>query len=116
MRAYRDQYATLFRGGKDIVLLAVSTDSPEELASWARDEEFPHLFASDPGSEVGQLFGAFREGRNGQLIDNRTLFIVNPDGEIVWRAVPFREIDPMAYVELQEALDRLAPVTEEMEN
>ena len=112
MRAYRDQYATLFRGGKDIVLMGISTDSPEEQHSWAEDEEFPFLFASDPGSEVGQLFGAFREGRDGNLIDNRTLFIIDPDGRIVWRAVPFREIDPMAYVELQASLDELAPLGE----
>ena len=94
------------------MLIGISTDSPEELHSWAQDDEFPFLFASDPGSEVGQRFGAFREGRDGNLIDNRTLFIINTEGEIAFRAVPFREVDPQAYVELGEELDRIAPVTE----
>ena len=85
MHAYRDQYASLFRGGRDIVLIAISTDTPEALQSWAADDEFPFLFASDPGSEVGQQYGAFREGRDGNLIDNRTLFIIDPEGRIVKR-------------------------------
>jgi peroxiredoxin len=112
MHAYRDQYASLFHGGRDIVLIGISTDSPEALQSWAQDDEFPFLFASDPGSGVGQHYGAFREGRDGNLIDNRTLFIINPEGEIAFRAVPFREVDPQAYVELGEALDQIAPLTE----
>ncbi len=112
MHAYRDQYASLFRGGRDIVLIGISTDTPEAQQSWAEDDEFPFLFASDPGSEVGQQYGAIREMQNGELIDNRTLFVIDAEGRIAWRAVPFREVDPTAYVELGEALDRIAPVTE----
>ena len=112
MHAYRDQYASLFRGGRDIVLIAISTDTPEALQSWAEDDEFPFLFASDPGSDVGQQYGAIRAMRDGGLIDNRTLFVIDAEGRVAWRAVPFREVDPMAYVELGEALDRIAPVTE----
>ena len=59
--------------------------------------------------------GAFRETRDGGLIDNRTLFIIDGEGRVAWRAVPFREVDPSAYVELREALDRIAPVTGEAE-
>ena len=113
MHAYRDQYASLFRGGRDIVLIGISTDAPEAQQSWAADDEFPFLFASDPGSDVGKLYGAFRETRDGGLIDNRTLFIIDAEGRVAWRAVPFREVDPRAYVELREALDRIAPVTGE---
>jgi len=113
MRAYRDQYASLLRDGRGVVLLAVSTDSPAEQASWARDEEFPFLFASDPSAEVGQKYGAFRRYDGDKVIDNRTLFIIDPEGKIAWRAVPFREVDPTAYVELGEALDRIAPPTDE---
>ena len=47
MDAYRDQYATLFNGGKDVVLLAISADSAPELASWARDRDYPFRFLSD---------------------------------------------------------------------
>ena len=105
MHAYRDQYATLFHGGRNIVLIAVSADSASALASWAHDDEFPFLMASDTGSVVGKQYGAYLQRYN---LDNRTLFIIGPDGRIVWRAVPFREIDPTAYTQLGEALNRIA--------
>jgi len=105
MHAYRDQYAQLFHGGRNVVLIAISADSAPELAAWARDDEFPFLMASDTGSVVGKQYGAYNQRNN---IDNRTLFIIGPDGRIVWRAVPFREIDPTAYTELGAAVSRIA--------
>ncbi len=105
MHAYRDQYAQLFHGGRNVVLIAISADSAPELAAWARDDEFPFLMASDTGSVVGKEYGAYAQRYN---VDNRTLFIIGPDGRIVWRAVPFREIDPAAYTELGAAINRIA--------
>jgi len=105
MHAYRDQYATLFHGGRNIVLIAISADSAPALASWAHDDEFPFLMASDTGSVVGKQYGAYVQRYN---LDNRTLFIIGPDGRIVWRAAPFREIDPTAYTELGAAINRIA--------
>ncbi len=104
MNAYRDQYAQLFKGGRNVVLIGISVDSDTALASWARDAEFPFLFASDSGGVVGKTYGASR----GQL-DNRNLFVVGPDGNIAWRAVPFREIDPTAYTELGTAINGITP-------
>ena len=106
MNAYRDQYAQLFKGGRNVVLIGVSADPDTALYTWARDAEFPFLFASDSGSVVGKAYGAY--STRGQL-DNRNLFIVGPDGKIAWRATPFREIDPVAYTELSAAIDRLVP-------
>jgi peroxiredoxin len=105
MDAYRDQYAQLFHGGKDVVLLAVSTDSVGALASWARDAKYPFRFASDSGGVVGRRYGAFNEKYQ---LDNRTLFVIGPDGRIAWRAAPFREVDPTAYTELAAAIDQAA--------
>ncbi len=105
MHAYRDQYATLFHGGRNIVLIAISADSAPALASWAHDDEFPFLMASDTGSVVGKQYGAYLQRYN---LDNRTLFVIGPDGKIAWRAVPFREIDPTSYTQLGEALNRIA--------
>jgi peroxiredoxin Q/BCP len=106
MNAYRDQYAQLFKGGKNVVLIAISADVDTAQQSWARDAEFPYLFASDTGSAVGKAYGAYIGKYN---LDNRTLFIVGPDGKIAWRAAPFREIDPTAYKELGTAIDGLVP-------
>ena len=106
MHAYRDQYATLFRSGQDVVLIAISTDPADALASWARDDQFQFLMASDTGAVVGKLYGAY-SAKYG--LDNRTLFVVGPDGKIAHVQAPFREIDPAAYRELGAALDSLAP-------
>ena len=43
MNAYRDQYAKLFKDGRNVVLIAISADPDTALASWARDSEFPFL-------------------------------------------------------------------------
>ena len=56
MEAYRDQYATLFNGGRNVVVLAVSADADTALASWARDLQTPILLASDPGGDNVGLF------------------------------------------------------------
>jgi peroxiredoxin Q/BCP len=113
MEAYRDQYARLFRGGRDIVLIAISTDGAADLASWARDADFPFLFGSDPDATVGRAYGAWRSLPGGGAIDNRTLFVIDPDGVIRYVAAPFREVDPTAYEELGAAIDRIAPPLDE---
>lgn len=106
MNAYRDQYAQLFRNGRSVVLIAISADPDTMQASWARDSEFPFLFASDSSTAVGRQYGALAS-RPGMT--NRNLFVVGPDGRIAYRAVPFREVDPTAYTELGAAVARLAP-------
>lgn len=106
MNAYRDQYAQLFRGGRNVVLIAISADVDTAQQSWARDAEFPFLFASDTGSAVGKQYGAYT-GK--YRMDNRTLFVVGPDGKIAYVAAPFHEIDPTAYTELSQAIGKLLP-------
>ena len=106
MHAYRDQYAQLFHSGQNVVLIAISADPIEELASWARDDQFQFLMASDKDAKIGKLYGALA-ARPG--VTNRNLFVVGPDGRIAYRAVPFREIDPQAYTALGAAIDKLLP-------
>ena len=103
MNAYRDQYATLFKDGRDVVLIAISADPDTALASWARDSEFPFLFASDTGTAVARKYGALAENPG---MTNRNLFVVGPNGKIVYRATPFREVDPTAYKELGAAIEK----------
>ncbi|MGH7501658.1 MAG: redoxin domain-containing protein [Longimicrobiales bacterium] len=104
MHAYRDQYAQVFNGGRDVILIAISADPVDALASWAKDDQFPFLMASDADLQVGRAYGALSS--RGPLT-NRNLFVVGPDGRIAFRAVPFREVDPTAYEELGAAVDRL---------
>ena len=107
MEAYRDQYATLFRGGRGVTVIGISADSIEELQSWAQDASFPQLFASDPS---GDSFRAFGVGvRDGGVTGHRMVAVVDPDGRVSFVASPFREIDPTAYEELAAAVAAVAP-------
>jgi peroxiredoxin Q/BCP len=106
MNAYRDQYAQVFKNGRNVVLIAISADFDTALYTWARDAEFPFLFASDTGTVVGKMYGALAS-RAGMT--NRNLFVVGPDGKVAYRAAPFREIDPTAYTELGAAIGKLIP-------
>ncbi len=108
MHAYRDQYAKLFKGGQNLVLIAIGADPADTLAAWARDGQFQWLFASDTGSVVGKRYGAYVAKYQ---LDNRNLFVVGPDGKIAYRQIPFREIDPTAYTELGAALNKIVPAS-----
>jgi peroxiredoxin len=88
-----------------VILLAISTDPVEAQASWAEDEGFPFTFLSDPGSVVGRRYGALSRGGR---TNNRNLFVVAPDGTIGYRQIPFREVDPTAYTDLDVAIDTIA--------
>jgi peroxiredoxin Q/BCP len=106
MNAYRDQYAQIFKNGRNVVLIALSADPDTMQAAWARESEFPFLFASDTATVVGRLYGALAS-RPGMT--NRNLFVVGPDGRVAYRAVPFREVDPTSYTDLGAAIARIAP-------
>jgi len=104
MHAYRDQYAKLFRDGQSVVLITISAEPADTLAAWARDDQFQWLFGADTGGVVGKQYGAYAAKYQ---LDNRTLFLIGPDGRIAYRQAPFREIDPTAYTELSAALDKV---------
>ena len=99
MKAYRDRYTEIF--GNDVHLLAISTDAPEALASWAKDEAFPYRFVSDKDGVAGRAYGTLAEGRSAA---SRVLFVLDAEGKIAKIMRPFREIDPTAYDELTSAV------------
>ena len=110
MEAYRDQYATIFRGGRGVTVIAISRDPIEELASWARDADFPMLFASDT---QGESFRALGVGvRESGSAGSRMVAVIDPEGRVAFTASPFREIDPTAYEELAAAVAEVAPELE----
>jgi peroxiredoxin Q/BCP len=101
MNAYRDQYAQLFKNGRGVVLIAISADPDTALASWARDSEYPFLFASDSALVVARQYGAVADEPG---LTNRNLFVVGANGRITYRAIPFREMDQSAYKALGAAV------------
>ena len=107
MQAYRDQYARVFRDGRDVVLIGMSSDSAEELASWAKDDDFQFLFGSDPtGAGLSAFGGTLRD--NG-MVGSRTVIVVGPDGRIAEVIPSFNQVDPQAYDALKAAIDRVTP-------
>lgn len=107
MEAYRDQYASLFHNGQDVVLLAISTDSPEELHSWAKDDDFQFLFGSDPTSAAYSAFGG--NPRDNGMVGSRAVIVVNPEGRIAGVIPQFLQMDPTAYEGLGAIIDQTAP-------
>ena len=106
MEAYRDQYASVFRNGRGVTILAISNDSQEALASWAADDDFPVLFGSDPDGSAAEAFGVGARG-NG-MVQSRAVVIVDPEGRVSFATSRFREIDPTAYEELAAAVAAVA--------
>jgi peroxiredoxin Q/BCP len=107
MEAYRDQYASVFRGGRGVSIFAISNDPIEALYSWAKDADFPVLFGSDPEGAAPAAYGVGARG-NG-MPQSRAVVVVGPDGRVAWATSTFREIDPTAYEELAAAVAAVAP-------
>ena len=105
MDAYRDQYATLYNGGTNVVLLAISVDPDTMLAAWAREKGYPFRFLSDSTGAVGRRYGAYDFENK---MDDRTLFVIGPDGKIADVQAPFREIDAAAYRRLEAVVDSVS--------
>jgi peroxiredoxin len=110
MHAYRDQYATVFNGGKDVVLIGISADSPEELQSWAADDDFPFLMASDAGSQTAVDYGV--GARDNGMVGSRAVVVIDPDGKVAWHTPAFQQLDPTAYEDLAQAIRRVTPEEE----
>ncbi|MEO7966825.1 MAG: redoxin domain-containing protein [Gemmatimonadaceae bacterium] len=106
MEAYRDQYATLFNNGRKVVVIGISIDADSSQYSWARDANFPILFASDPDGKVGKDYGAWEEKYK---LDNRSLYVIDSTGKIAYKTQPFRQSAAVAYEELGAVIDKLSP-------
>jgi thioredoxin-dependent peroxiredoxin len=103
MTAYRDRYSALFHDGKNITLVAISTDQDTTQADWAREQSFPFLFASDYGGKIGNMYHVYDADHS---IDSRVLFVIGPDGKITYRAAPFRELVETSYSDLGSAINQ----------
>jgi peroxiredoxin len=112
MTAYRDQYASLFHDGQNVVLIGISNDSPEALQSWLKDLDFPFVFASDAandGATYTKFGGSLRA--NGS-VESRTVIVIGPDGRVAGVIPQFHQVDPKAYEELGAMIDKVTPQPE----
>jgi peroxiredoxin len=111
MQAYRDQYARLFHDGQNVVLIGISNDPAEDLASWAKDDDFQFLFGSDPTGAGYAAFGG--NPRDNGTVGSRAVIVVAPDGTIAKVIPAFNQVDPAAYEELAAAIDAVTPDPDE---
>ena len=81
MHAYRDQYATVFKNGENVVLIGISNDSAEELQSWAADDGFPFHMASDPTGSVAKDYGV--GARDNGMVGSRAVVVIDPSQEAI---------------------------------
>jgi peroxiredoxin Q/BCP len=106
MEAYRDQYAKLFHNGRKVTVIGISVDADTMQANWARESDFPIVFASDSGGVVGKEYGAYDAEHK---LDNRSLFVIGPDGKVAYVTKPFKVLTPSAYTDLASAVDKVTP-------
>jgi thioredoxin-dependent peroxiredoxin len=103
MEAYRDQYATIFKDGKGVTVLAISTDDIGTLHEWAKEKGFPVTFLSDKEAVAGKLYDVKIPALN---FLRRVVFVIGPDGKVSHVMRPFRELSADAYTELGEAVKK----------
>jgi peroxiredoxin len=101
MEAYRDQYATIFNGGKGVTVIGISTDEDTVQFDWARDSHFPVSFASDPDAKVAKLYDV-----KYPLINTarRVVFVIDPTGKISTVMDPFKQQVADSYTDLGSAV------------
>ena len=108
MTHYRDEYEKLFMGGKDVVLLGVSTDADTTLANWAKEANFPFKFVSDIDKKIGTAYGTLVDGA---AREKRYVYVIDPQGKISYVKKPFSPASQPHYDELAEAIHAASPHT-----
>ena len=98
MKAFTDRHAELF--GPDVVVVGISADSLETHRRFAESLGLPFALLSDPTQRVADMYGS--KGENGY--NRRTVFVIDPRGDVVYRDLRFGALDPKAYEKLRDAV------------
>ena len=107
MEAYRDQYATLFNNGRDVVVLGISQDADTTLISWFRELQTPIMVMSD--RETKSVSTVYQALNAAGTANQRHLYVIDKDGKIAYKTTPFRVMAQDAYTELEQIIDKLNP-------
>ena len=86
--------------------ISISSDGVDELASWAKDANFPVLFASDTSGDIAQKYATTGMGIGPmKKFFKRVVFVVGPDGRITHIMRPFSALSQDSYAQLDSAVD-----------
>ena len=88
--------------------ISISSDDANELAAWARDENFPVLFASDTTGEVAAKYATTGIGIGPmKKFYKRVVFVIGRDGRVAQVFRPFSALSQDAYAQLDSAVHRV---------
>lgn len=89
--------------------ISISSDDIGELAAWAKEENFPVLFASDTTGDVAEKYATLGRGIGPlKKFYQRVVFVVAPDGRVAEIIRPFSALSQDSYVQLDSAIDRVS--------
>jgi peroxiredoxin len=92
-----------------VVALSISSDGVDELASWAKDANFPVLFASDTSGDVAAKYATTGTGIGPlKKFYKRVVFVVGPDGRVVHVFRPFSALSQDQYAQLDSVIDAVS--------
>ena len=92
-----------------MVALSISSDGVDELASWAKDANFPMLFASDTTGDIAEKYATTGTGIGPlKKFYKRVVFVVGPDGRVVRVFRPFSALSQDQYAQLDSVIDGLS--------
>jgi peroxiredoxin Q/BCP len=98
LQTFAEQYDTLF--GPDVVVLGVSSDSPDSHKRFASSLDLPFRLLSDSDLAVARKYGSKGDGGRSK----RTVFVIGPDGMVKYRNLRFNPLDPKDYSALGSAV------------
>lgn len=99
LRTFTEQYNDLF--GDGVVVVAISADSLETQQRFAASLGTPFRLLSDPDQAVSRKYGSASE-RPGY--NRRTVYVLNPRGEVSYTDLRFQALDPGSYRDLGRAI------------
>ena len=92
-----------------MVALSISSDGVDELASWAKDANFPMLFASDTTGDIAGKYATTGTGIGPmKKFYKRVVFVVGPDGRVAHVFRPFSALSQDQYAQLDSVVDQVS--------
>lgn len=92
-----------------MIALSISSDGVDELASWAKDADFPMLFASDTTGDIAEKYATTGTGIGPlKKFYKRVVFVVGPDGRVVHVFRPFSALSQDHYAQLDSVIDQVS--------
>lgn len=100
LKTFTDQYTDLF--GEDVVVVGISADSLETQQRFAASLGLPFRLLADRDQKVATAWGSAsdRAGYN-----RRTVFVIDPRGEVSYVDRQFRALEPASYRDLDRAVE-----------